>query len=79
MEERFMTKFFRKDATGTNTDIVRHRTKIQNMRNTIDELEQNPNRTELDEIVLQSYRNMLNILLQSNANAVSKIGNTKRL
>lgn len=69
-----MTKFFCKDATGKNADILRHRTKIQNMRNKIDELERKQNRSELEESALYAYRNMLVILLQSNANAVSKIG-----
>jgi hypothetical protein len=61
-----MTKFFSKDFKGLNTDIKRHRIKIEKMNNMITKLEQIHNKTELDESLLFSYKNMLHILIQSN-------------
>lgn len=69
-----MTKFFSKEVNGLNADIKRHRIKIEKMNNMIKKLEQIPNKTELDESLLFSYKNMLRILIQSNVEVVNKIG-----
>ena len=69
-----MTKFFSNEVKGLNADIKRHSIKIQKMKNLIQELERIPNKNELDKCLIFSYKNMLDILIQSNVSVVSKIG-----
>lgn len=65
-------KYFWKDASGVNADVERHRQKESELREKIAELEQKDD--EMSVAALRDYRNFLDKLLQSKAEAVSKIG-----
>lgn len=63
---------------GVNADIARHSRDEKRLRGLIHALEQLPNPGEMEQSALSSYRNILNHLLASKAETVSKIGrNTK--
>lgn len=65
-------KYFWKDASGVNSDVERHCQKESELREKIAELEQKED--EMSVAALSAYRNFLDKLLQSKAEAVSKIG-----
>ena len=68
-----MTYFFSK-SVGLNADIERHRLKEQGLRAKIEELEKLESPDKFQVRVLQAYRHILNQLLQSKADVVSKLG-----
>ena len=47
-------------------NIKKHEFKINKISGLISKIENNPNRTHLDNIQLYAYKNILRILLQSN-------------
>lgn len=66
--------YFYKPASGLRADITRHRRKEMDLRESIAELEAIETRTEMEDSVLRAYRHILNHLLGSKAEVVSKIG-----
>ena len=66
-----MKKYFLNDV-GLNADIARHRAEENELRSRIAELEGKDDYRSGR--VLKTYRNLLDILLQSKANLTSKIG-----
>lgn len=71
-----MTKFFWNKATGLKDDVNRHRAKEAEMDAKIAELEARPN-DPMAVAALRVYRRFRAQLLQSKAEAVSKIGKKK--
>jgi hypothetical protein len=65
-------KYFYKNASGLNADIERHRIKEAELTKKILELEGKAD--DMSQAVLRSYRSALNVLMQSKADVVSKIG-----
>lgn len=65
-------KYFWKEASGVNSDVERHRKEESYLREKIAELEQKED--EMSVAALRVYRNFLDKLLQSKAEAVSKLG-----
>ena len=68
--------YFSDRATGVNSDIQRHIKKEQELTDMIAELEQR-RETQMDEVVLKAYNNLLQKLRQSKAEVVAKIGRIK--
>lgn len=69
-----MSKFFYKSATGVNNDIARHNAHQKELEDKIAELEQIANPTLADYTFLRAYNHLLSQLLESKAEAVSKLG-----
>lgn len=70
-------KWFHTDATGINADIDRHRDEELKLKAKIDELESVETPNDFESRALRVYREFLNKLLYSKAEAVSKLGKRK--
>lgn len=67
-------KFFASNDMGLNADLERHRIKEHELRSVILRLSSIDDRSDMDEACLVSYTNCLDILLQSKAVLVDKLG-----
>lgn len=75
-----MTKWFFNDPIGVKMDVERHREKQNELEQTIAHLDCAVGVDPSDEgsvVALRTYRHLLCQLLDSKANAVSKIGKSK--
>ncbi len=69
-----MAKFFWDKAAGLNADIDRHRLKEKELADRIAELEKLDQSDPMVEVVLRTFRHIMNQLQQSKADVVTKIG-----
>lgn len=70
-----MAKYFWTKASGVKADVDRHRAQENELLQKIADLEGKDDRMSI--AALRAYRNILNILQQSKADVVSKIGRKK--
>ena len=73
-----MKRWFAKSATGVNSDIKRHRDQETYLKKVIADIEAIKEPDSTDIIFLNSYRGLLNILLESKASVVSNIGKKRK-
>lgn len=66
--------YFFKDTLGLKSDIERHRSEENKLRELIEQLESIENPSEMDIKCLTVYRTFLGNLLRSKANITEKIG-----
>jgi subtilisin-like proprotein convertase family protein len=73
-----MKRWFAKSATGVNSDIKRHRDQETYLKKVIADIEAIKEFDSTDILFLNSYRGLLNILLESKASVVSNIGKKRK-
>ena len=69
-----MSYFWYQRPLGLKADIKQHLAEQRKLEGRIKELEQVENPTKMQEAALRTYRHYLNLLLQSKADVVSRIG-----
>jgi|LakMenEpi13Oct10_1017325.scaffolds.fasta_scaffold79934_1 hypothetical protein len=65
-------KFFADNSLGLKANLERHNKRQEQLMASIQKILDEP--SEFDDVLLVSYRNMLDLLLASKAELVSKIG-----
>jgi hypothetical protein len=69
-----MSYFWTPKPIGLKADIERHRKEEAELQANIKELEENPARNDFEETALRVYRNFLNLLWESKAKTLEKLG-----